>query len=417
MNRIILIGNGFDLAHNMRTSFCNFLDYYWEKTIDEIIECKKARKYENENIIVPAIPPFINGTTTYDKLVNDLENYDTKIIFKNRFLKVITERSYIENWVDIENEYYLLLKKSYKDSKNGYNVEELNADFDKIKKELENYIRIVESNFELTDKELRWKIGYKIFSKFNLRDFTEASKNERIKVEYSRIKSWVEGIEENKIELSEVDREDISLVSRLTNTDHIKTLKSMLLSESAINYFDLEPTNILFLNFNYTQTQKYYSNIPPFDNFGLENIPVVDTIHIHGSVNSSNKNPIIFGFGDEKDEEYKSLEKLDNSYLEHIKSIKYLEAENYKKLLQYINSEKYQIFILGHSCGLSDRTLLSTLFEHQNCVSIKPYYYEKSQTEDNYTDISMNITRNFSNKASLRDKVANKKFCVPLLNA
>ena len=32
---------------------------------------------------------------------------------------------------------------------------------------------------------------------------------------------------------------------------------------------------------------------------------------------------------------------------------------------------------MGHSCGTSDRTMLNTLFEHRNCVSIKPFYYEK----------------------------------------
>lgn len=30
MNRIILIGNGFDLAHGLRTSYADFINYYWE---------------------------------------------------------------------------------------------------------------------------------------------------------------------------------------------------------------------------------------------------------------------------------------------------------------------------------------------------------------------------------------------------
>ena len=29
MNRIILVGNGFDLAHNLRTSYKDFMDWYW----------------------------------------------------------------------------------------------------------------------------------------------------------------------------------------------------------------------------------------------------------------------------------------------------------------------------------------------------------------------------------------------------
>ena len=31
MNRIILIGNGFDLAHELKTSYGDFIDWYWNK--------------------------------------------------------------------------------------------------------------------------------------------------------------------------------------------------------------------------------------------------------------------------------------------------------------------------------------------------------------------------------------------------
>jgi len=30
MNRIILIGNGFDLAHDLKTKYENFIDWLWE---------------------------------------------------------------------------------------------------------------------------------------------------------------------------------------------------------------------------------------------------------------------------------------------------------------------------------------------------------------------------------------------------
>ncbi|NDW10497.1 hypothetical protein D0T56_12630 [Dysgonomonas sp. 520] len=87
---------------------------------------------------------------------------------------------------------------------------------------------------------------------------------------------------------------------------------------------------------------------------------------------------------------------------------------NYKKTLNFIESDKYQIFVLGHSCGNSDRTLLNTLFEHDNCVSIKVFYHKKNDGTDNYSDVIRNISRNFNNKASMRDKVVNKMYCEPL---
>lgn len=136
-----------------------------------------------------------------------------------------------------------------------------------------------------------------------------------------------------------------------------------------------------------------------------------DVIHIHGILNNKTDNKIIFGFGDEIDKDYLEIENLNNNeYLQNIKSMKYLESDSYKRLLEFINSNNYQVFIFGHSCGISDRTLLNTLFEHKNCSSIKPYYRKKDDGTDNYSEMIRNISRNFTDKASMRDRVVNKKY-------
>ncbi len=170
------------------------------------------------------------------------------------------------------------------------------------------------------------------------------------------------------------------------------------------SYF-LRPDQILFLNFNYTSTADLY--LPKGSEFKVN--------HIHGEL-GNDKNPIIFGYGDELDDDYKEISKLnDNDYLKNIKSIRYLETDNYRKLLSFIDSAPFQIYIMGHSCGNSDRTLLNTLFEHEKCVSIKPFYYEKPDGTDNYIEIIQNISRNFNNMQLMRDRVVNKTYCRPLV--
>jgi hypothetical protein len=74
---------------------------------------------------------------------------------------------------------------------------------------------------------------------------------------------------------------------------------------------------------------------------------------------------------------------------------------------------------MGHSCGLSDRTLLNSLFEHHNCLSIKVFYHkyqeiDKDGNEDNYSDIIKNISRHFNQKAMMRSKIVDKTLCEPL---
>ena len=124
---------------------------------------------------------------------------------------------------------------------------------------------------------------------------------------------------------------------------------------------------------------------------------------------------MIFGYGDELDEEYnRLLKQTDNKYLDNIKSIKYLEANNYRNTLRFVESSPFQVFVMGHSCGNSDRTLLNTLFEHRNCVSIKPFFYQKDNGEDNYMEIAQNICRNFTDMKLFRDRVVCKTNCTPL---
>ena len=70
---------------------------------------------------------------------------------------------------------------------------------------------------------------------------------------------------------------------------------------------------------------------------------------------------------------------------------------------------------MGHSCGNSDRTLLNTLFEHENCASVKVFYHQIEGVKDNYSDLIRNISRNFNDKARMRDIVVNWENCSPLV--
>jgi hypothetical protein len=160
--------------------------------------------------------------------------------------------------------------------------------------------------------------------------------------------------------------------------------------------------DFLFLNFNYTSTEKLYIS------------PDNKVIHIHGELDNP-KNPIIFGYGDEIVNRYKLIEeKNDNMYLENIKSIKYSETRNYREFLNFINSDFYQLYIMGHSCGISDRTLLNTLFEHNNCTLIKIFYHKRESGTDNYSDIVRNISRNFTKKSLMRERLIAKEDSEPL---
>lgn len=424
MNRIILIGNGFDLAHGIPTSYNSFMNDYWERIIKNVSQTRPYSTYNSDLFKINKVPKNWLFNPDYESFKNSILSIGSTITFSNIFFEIISEKLFIENWVDIENEYYSLLKKSYSEKGeifvNGNTISKLNADFKIIKNELRDYLFRVQENFNNKPPPIAFHlkniIGHKIYSYFKLKDFTEEAINKRVEIEYKKIEKDIIALKEGKISLDELSSNDIEILNKIGNSTPKKKLKKILLDQNPSHLFDLVPKETLLLNFNYTTaTESLYKHQKDFENFESHESTNVQSIHIHGTLNHYDKNPIVFGFGDELDNEYKTIEDLNNNeYLENIKSIKYSETDNYKKLIELINSDSYQVFIFGHSCGISDRTLLNTLFEHDNCVSIKPYYHQINEDQDNYSDIVRNISRNFNDKTKMRDRVVNKTYCEPL---
>ena len=118
MNRLFIIGNGFDLAHGLPTSYKHFIDDYWRG----IFVRNGQKKIKREDLLIDLICEFegIYNNSEYDlidriKTYNELKSFIERnknrgygvfnIEFKNSFFENICNKS-IENWVDIEAEYY-----------------------------------------------------------------------------------------------------------------------------------------------------------------------------------------------------------------------------------------------------------------------------------------------------------------------
>lgn len=368
MNRIILVGNGFDLAHGLPTSYSDFIEWYWDKWGDRLIH--GSSNVESDRLCSFRLSDEWNDYKWHDALGfirrdNRSLTWNAKLTIEvaktnkdlcdltyiSSFFKEICDSVETRGWVDIENVYYKHLSQAL------LNPQRINDDLEIIREYLIEYLSKIQ-------------IGKTTFSiNKEIHDLMTAPF-----VEHDISLDWLNKTK-TKIRLAGVDYKKL------------------------VNTLD----RILVLNFNYTDfADRYFSDI--------RNATI---IHIHGSL--SNPDSVIFGYGDELDEHYKEiLNKNDNEFLRHIKSIRYLESPNYRNLLEFIESSPYQIYIMGHSCGNSDRTLLNTLFEHKNCASIKPFYHKKEDGSDNYIELAQNITRNFTDMKLLRAKVVNKDYCEAL---
>ena len=312
------------------------------------------------------------------------------------FFKSICTSIEVKGWVDIEKEYYDLLRNSIINPDNcDYTISELNKQLHYTQELLAQYLSSITTDNIKCNKEIQRQIYGNI-----RKDDVSIS---QLQVYYDYVDYLIQQDDAYQQLLCRYGYEGSD---RHFMTEDIKQLRKQFIGSSEIEEIYLKdliiPENIMLLNFNYTEVADKYG--------GLK---VAAINHIHGDLN--NPNSIIFGYGDELDEDYKDfLKQSDNECLRNIKSIKYLESGKYRNLLQFIESAPYQVYIMGHSCGNSDRTLLNTLFEHKNCVSIKPYYYQKDDGSDNYLEIAQNICRNFTDMKLMRDRVVNKMFCEPL---
>lgn len=399
MNRLIIIGNGFDLAHGLPTGYGDFIDWYWNEIIDTNHNDDLVHFESEEKIIfetgsnLKAIISHLQSVNPKKNIIRDKEGYyfterqysngntfDFQIYivkFKNKFFSAINEKKNVQTWVDIENEYYKLLKDCLEENDNS-KVKKLNEEFGEVKRLLEQYL------FENVASKYNFDNSVDMQKTINIFNLKKRLMNEEGFVsefpdsEQRHIKKW---ISDYKVQWK---------IIVANGTPHA--------------------TN-LFLNFNYTPTVDNYSSIMNDnhrDDYGRSEV-----IQIHGKLNDSS-NPINFGFGDEMDDDYKLIErKDDNEYLRNIKSFQYLQTSNYKKMLGFMESESFQVYVMGHSCGLSDRILLNKIFEHNNCKSIKVFYY-KNGDWDNYTDIVQNISRHFNKKEMMRERIVNKTLCEPL---
>lgn len=413
MNRIILIGNGFDLAHGLKTSYADFIDWYWKEWGYRLLHGQN--KNEEDRLCSFELKDSVGLNKWFyvwqgyyykrempwipwdEHQVVDLamQNHDLcTFSMISPFFREVCQDVERKGWVDIENMFYTFLGLDHIKPKG------LNDDLDYVRERLIEYLDSVQKAID-KDAIIIDAIRNKMFAPIKKKD-----------VAVSAEKSWYEMVEQHLSYSSETWQEFASTYgvssSDYLNVDHLvhdnpERVRQIGIENLNATYIPdafFLPDRSMLLNFNYTNTADLY-------------IDIVDRLtvnHIHGEL--SRPESVIFGYGDELDENYKKIvNKNDNEYLRNIKSVKYLESPNYRDLLSFIESDTYQVFIMGHSCGNSDRTLLNTLFEHKNCVSIKPFYHKWDDGTDNYMELVQNISRNFTDMKLMRDRVVNKTFC------
>lgn len=346
-NLIVIIGNGFDLAHGLKTGFSHFADYYIENILLNNllnVEQNKASDYFSNSFkeYINSYQQnyyFLNGSSSNSEILKTISYFSLHekhkkddilhylkenihligLIISNSFLgKLYSDK--FDNWFDIEQSYYKELCEILKHGNNTRDsLLKLNSELEEIKK---------------------------LFKKY-------------LKEEISIIKSEEIGYSLGK---------------------HYKGRKE-----------------ITIVNFNYTNTINNYLN------FTLK----IKNIHIHGDLNGK----IIFGYGDDTDENYKKMKDArEKEFLRNFKTFHYLKDTNNRKVLNELSTKSsYDVLIIGHSLDTTDKTILKKILDNDKCDNIELLKRSDLETEQEkdeaHFELHANLSRIFDNESDLRDKL------------
>lgn len=342
--KILLIGNGFDLAHGLPTSYKDFLDFckmvrelytypiidneYNQKKLidwntDKTIKSKLLECYENRKNC------FEDKITTQCKELDELYDCIKENVWINYFLE--QEKSIGENWIDFESEISNVVQAI---------------------ETLKGYIERDDDVLKIKDAKQQTIIYFLKIAKKSLQDVFNLK----------RIDGFIEDI---SIELDKLIRsleiyicEFVNEIDIIKENDDIKTI-----------------TPDYVLSFNYSNT---YERI-----YGQSKEVTYDYIHgkadIKNNVDTCN---LVLGI-----DEY--LEDDKNDKLEFIAFKKFYQRiykstdSTYMKWVEQIKKYpevNHNLFIFGHSLDKTDRDILKLLICNDN-VTTKIYYYRKNKND------------------------------------
>ncbi|TJY36002.1 AbiH family protein [Pontimicrobium aquaticum] len=263
-NLILIIGNGFDLAHNYKTSYNDFANHIIDKKLSaEIMEFGSSVKESkfifksflneiNRNHLFNENGNFIQRLTAHkilktpEKLPDTLNLFSSQLkqILNNRFLGKLFGNQF-ENWFDIENAYFFelisIFKTTNSKAQKTKEIVELNNNLIEIKETLFEYLKTIKTEPNRYVK--------KFFNSINIDSFQNVYV---INFNYTiSIENYIEQSDKIKINYIHGDIDSKDIIFGYGNDQHP-------------NYKDIKATEIdeflrFFKTFEYLNNNKYNS--------------------------------------------------------------------------------------------------------------------------------------------------------------
>ena len=178
MNRIILIGNGFDLAHGLPTSYADFIQFHQPIPLTQLIQDDKLKIVNNlRGYVLPDLEHrkelneklhvLTDELRLLEKIAERIQELEPE--HNSEFIEEINKEVETYNWVDIEAVYYRWLTRISKHEYVG--PDKLNEELEIIKKYLTDYLNFIQEN-RISPKIVKDHILQIIYEPFRINDIS-----------------------------------------------------------------------------------------------------------------------------------------------------------------------------------------------------------------------------------------------------
>lgn len=340
---VLILGNGFDLAHGLPTRYSDFLSFC--KCTSLIYEFNDDKSYKNFkeflnlsllndyfksilcSVFINRENNLVDNITILDKTLNELYSYIYKNTWYNYFIKIYEEdRIKGENWIDFESEICYIIKT-----------------IDEYTKNIRYSYEMVYN--EINDKKIEGLEKIKTFSSFLKKDNTIKDIHKNL---YDDLRDLIKALE---IYLSIVEQIPINKISDniFSNYDYV-------------------------INFNYTHTYRnVYSDCK-------------NVFHIHGELNHIPNNMVLgideYWSDEEQDKHtnFTVFKKFAQRIINKTGTENYKYFDEIKKLYksgglipEYIISK---VYVYGHSLDITDKDVLFD-FISSEATDVTIFYHDE----------------------------------------
>lgn len=333
---ILIVGNGFDLAHNLKTSYKDFLNYCLQNSNDE-----------------------------------SLKNLCETNLWMKHF--ITRQKELGDTWIDLENEIYNVIlyitRPSSQLSKQVLTFDKYSQDF--------NLLKLYDNLRPPYFGEETIKDGYSTFSRNNLFNYFFENLEDLKCLLYKQLREFTKTFEIYLINNTKLKENEIAQFNLQLNSDKNQP----------------QGKTLYVLSFNYTNTCERLYNQKKNQRYGYQ----IKTYYIHGQAKSDNNCYLVLGthsFDNKRTASNSQPIPVDfNIFKKHNQRHKYGTIEDYQELLKIINNSLQMslvFHVIGHSLNKTDHKVLKHILLANKNAKINIYYHNEEAQEqliNNITEI------------------------------